>query len=192
MSLCKWAEERGIRCPEHDLACRTPRAGFEQIYREHFEWVWRRLMKRGFTQQEAEEAAQDIFLGILARDMAELLNNPGAYLSSAVEFKARRRWKQNSFREGCQADIPKVYLPLQAGWLLYHSILQEVFSWKSGTTKDVTLLKLFLDAKLVEIQEVLGLSQVTAQMAWTRGQLKLKDWLSGGRYHQHYTRRRRA
>lgn len=51
--------------PANGAAPRTASLG--QVYREHFDFVWRSLLRLGFPPAEAEDVAQDVFLVVHRR-----------------------------------------------------------------------------------------------------------------------------
>lgn len=44
-----------------------PLASLSRVYREHFDFVWRSLLRMGFNVAEAEDLAQDVFLVVHRR-----------------------------------------------------------------------------------------------------------------------------
>lgn len=150
----------------------------EHLYSQNYDTLINHLTRRGLSTSDAQDIIQTVFCDFLQSQLdLSTLDNPPAFLQQSCKFKTLAKRRNELFRSSCVLRLPIAYLPKQESWLLSSSIFHYICSWKSGTTKDVTLLKLFLDAKLVEIQSALGLTQTTTQMAWFRGQRKLRKWL---------------
>src|SRR5215471_17880381 len=82
---------RGLSCEEHMSTAIVVRASkhleheFEEIFREHYQLIYRTAYSVTGNRQDAEDVLQTIFVRLLKRELPpDLENNPKAYLYRAA------------------------------------------------------------------------------------------------------------
>lgn len=163
--------------------------GFERLFREHYQTVYRTAYGVLGRAQDAEDVAQTVFLRVLrAAPAREWAKNPGAYLYRAAVNEALNVVR--SRRRQVLTDDPERYEPPPAGRASeplddVHRRLYEAVAELSRGAAEIVILRYVHGCSDKEIAARLGTSRGTIAVSLYRSRAKLRRRLrassSGGR-----------
>jgi RNA polymerase sigma-70 factor (ECF subfamily) len=161
---------------------------FEEIFREHYQFVYRSAYRVTGNRQDAEDVLQNIFLRLLERRLpSALMRNPRAYLyRSAVNLaitalRARKRQRLTNGVETLElvtqesSPAPEEHIRRR---------LHEAFSRMNPRAVEMLVLRYEHNYSDAQIAEMLGKSRGTVAVTLNRARARLKklfDASSGGK-----------
>ena len=163
--------------------------GFEGIFREHYQTVYRTAYGVLGNAYDAEDVAQTIFLRLLHRHSSrEVRKNPGAYLyraavnESLTLIRKRKRHILTGDPERFEAPAP-VAVAESAEEI--HKRLYEAVAELSRGAAEILILRYVHDYSDSAIAKLLGTSRGTIAVSLYRSRARLRKLLrvssSGGR-----------
>ena len=153
---------------------------FERIFREHYRMAYRTAFGILGNSEDADDAAQTIFLRLLNRDLPnDLLKHPKAYLYRAalneslniVRSKKRRTLTEHAdcFRATPSSDE-------QSAQEMHQRLYEAVAKLSPGSAQ-ILVLRYVHQYSLQEIARLLGTSRSTIAVSLFRSRARLRKWM---------------
>jgi RNA polymerase sigma-70 factor (ECF subfamily) len=167
------------------IEARNDRAAFVQLYRRHYDAVFRYCVHRLFDRAAAEDVTSEVFLKMVENfhgfrgDDAQFRNWLYRIATNAVNQHLRRMNRRNSLLRmvheksdsrtaDCEESPDKLAL-LKKSMMLLKPRYQTIIT-----------LRFFENLKMIEIAEVLGSSPGTVRSQLTRALTKLRAKMNAG------------
>jgi RNA polymerase sigma-70 factor (ECF subfamily) len=151
---------------------------FEELFREHYQLVYRTAYGVTGSRQDAEDVLQTIFLRLLRRRPPDLTSNPKGYLyRAAINLSlniVRTRQRQN-LTDGVEQLLAPV--GSDADEDLRRRLLEGIAQLRPQAV-ELLILRYVHDYSDAEIAKVLGTSRGTIAVALFRARTRLKTLLS--------------
>lgn len=143
---------------------------FEEVYREHFEFVYRRAARLGGPGIDAEDAAQEVFL-IVARKL-ETFDHSSRVTTwlygitlNVVRGMRRRAFVRRLWERQAPAPEPAIQSIDRAEVRAAHRIAYEILDSLSPKKREVFILAEFEELSCEEIAAIVGAKTETV---WSR------------------------
>lgn len=107
----------------------TANAVLTQLYREHHSWLLGWVQKRVACRLQAEDHAHDTFLRIIAKQDAQPIREPRAYLRTIAQGLLANHWRRSAIEQAYWESIacfPRELSPSPEEHALILSTLQEI------------------------------------------------------------------
>jgi RNA polymerase sigma-70 factor (ECF subfamily) len=153
----------------------------EQMFREHYRFVYRTAYGLTGNSQDAEDILQNIFAGLVRREFPpELLKNPKAYFYRAA-FNLSLNVIRDRKRRPSSGDLEAVErIPAKSeadGAEARDEHLQEAIAALNPNAAQVVLLRYIHDHSIAEIAKLLGTTRSTVAVTLFRARARLKKLL---------------
>jgi RNA polymerase sigma-70 factor (ECF subfamily) len=156
---------------------------FGDIYREHYQLVYRTAYSVTGSRQDAEDVLQTVFMNLLDRDLSvELMRSPKAYLYRAAinaalnTIRSRKRHNLVDGVEDLEATAPAPSSSAGPGDLIRRKLLNAIAKLKPKEV-EILILRYEHDYSDVEIAKMLGKSRGTIAVTLYRTRARLKKLL---------------
>jgi RNA polymerase sigma-70 factor (ECF subfamily) len=163
--------------------------GFERLFREHYQMVYRTAYGVLGRAYDAEDVAQTVFLRLLrAAPSHEVARNPGAYLYRAAVNEAlnvvRSRKRQVLTADPERYQAPRVGLAPEPPDEIHRRLYEAVAELSRGAA-EIVILRYVHGCSDAEIAKRLGTSRGTIAVSLYRSRSRLRRLLrassSGGK-----------
>jgi RNA polymerase sigma-70 factor (ECF subfamily) len=152
-------------------------AEFDQVFRDHYQLVYRTAFGVTRSAEDAEDVLQMLFLGLVGRPFPPgLKRNPKAYLyraafNRAVDIVRARR------RDISPADAERLANVVAPDWTLAEAAerrLYDAIASLQPSSVQILLLRYVHNHSLAEIASVLGTSRSTVAVSLFRSRTRLR------------------
>jgi RNA polymerase sigma-70 factor (ECF subfamily) len=153
---------------------------FEKLFREHYRMAYRTAFGILGNSEDADDAAQTIFLRLLNRELpSDLMRRPKAYLYRAavneslniVRSRKKRRLTDDVERFGAPPPSDTDYAEDM------HQRLYEAVAKLSRGSAHILVLRYVHQYSLEQIAKLLGTSRSTIAVSLFRSRARLKKWM---------------
>jgi RNA polymerase sigma-70 factor, ECF subfamily len=156
------------------------RAGFETLFNEHAEFIYRTAYGVTGRHEDAEDVLQSVFLRLLRRDLsADATRNPKAYLYRAAVnvsldiIRSRRRTVTTTVDE-----LPDTPAPDDSADDERHRFLYQAIADLKPEAAQILILRYVHDKSDADIARMLGLSRGAIALRLFRSRARLKTLLA--------------
>lgn len=154
---------------------------FEQLYREHFDFVWRALARLGVPRRDQEDQLQEVFRIVYqTRARYDGQTSPRAWLFG-IARNVTRTWRRSVRRKGLFDPLPEVLPDLDgvaperaAAMREDLQRLSRILGALDPDLRDVYIMTEFLEMTAREIGEALTLSPDTASSRLRRARQEVE------------------
>jgi RNA polymerase sigma-70 factor (ECF subfamily) len=169
----------------HTATATIPNAGgealaqdFEEVFREHCQFVYRSAYSVTGNRQDAEDVLQNIFVKLLERELpSALMRNPKAYLYRAAvnlalnTIRTRKRQRLTDGVELLEKAAPEV--PPIPGDEVRRRLMDAIAQLKPKAV-EILILRYEHNYSDVQIAQMLGTSRGTVAVTLNRTRARLK------------------
>ena len=147
---------------------------FEQIFREHYQLVYRTACRVTGSPEDAEDVLQTIFLRLLRREVPpDLQKNPKAYL-----YRAAVNLLEGDADDECHGDAERFRAPESAAGANsdedIHERLREAITALNPGAAEILILRYVHNYSDADIAKLLGTSRGTIAVSLFRSRGRLK------------------
>lgn len=154
---------------------------FEQLYREHFDFVWRALARLGVARHDQEDQLQEVFKIVYqTRARYDGHTSPRAWLFG-IARNVTRTWRRSLRRKGLFEPLPEVLPDLdgvapERAALMREDLrrLSRILEALDPDLRDVYIMTEFLEMTAREIGEALSIPSDTASSRLRRARLEVE------------------
>jgi RNA polymerase sigma-70 factor (ECF subfamily) len=154
----------------------------EQMFREHYQFVYRTAYGLTGNSEDAEDILQNIFAGLVRREFPpDLLRNPKAYFYRAAFNLSMNVIRDRKRRPSAEDDeaISRIPARSEAGEVeeqLDRSLHEAIAALSPGAAQ-VVLLRYLHDHSIADIAKLLGTTRSTVAVTLFRARARLKKLL---------------
>jgi RNA polymerase sigma-70 factor, ECF subfamily len=150
----------------------------EDIFREHYQFVYRTAYSIAANKEDAEDVVQSIFAGLVRRELPpDLIKSPKAYLYraafnlslNAIRYRKRHPSSGDTDRVEAAALDPSSSEGDELDKLLYAAIAE-----LHPTAAQIVVLRYVHSQSLAEIAKLLGTTRSTVAVSLFRSRARLK------------------
>jgi RNA polymerase sigma-70 factor (ECF subfamily) len=150
---------------------------FDQLFREHYQLVYRTAFSVTRSAEDAEDVLQTIFLGLIRREFPpDLKKSPKAYLYRAAFNRALDIVRARRHDEGpLDADLHES--EVCHDWQFAEEAerkLYEAISQLHPTSAQILMLRYAHDHSIAEIATLLGTTRSTVAVSLFRSRVRLR------------------
>jgi RNA polymerase sigma-70 factor (ECF subfamily) len=154
----------------------------EQMFREHYQFVYRTAYGLTGNSQDAEDVLQNIFAGLVRREFPpELLRNPKAYFYRAAFNLSLNVIRDRKRRPSSEDFVAIERIPSKsdagAGEEELDKRLHQAIAALNPGAAQVVLLRYVHDHSIAEIAKLLGTTRSTVAVTLFRARARLKKLL---------------
>ena len=151
---------------------------FEEIFREHCQFIYRSAYSVTGNRQDAEDVLQNIFLKLIRRDLpSALMRNPKAYLYRAavnVALNTVRSRKRQRLTDGVELlEVPAGESESSEGSEIQRRLMSAIAQLKPHLV-EILILRYEHNYSDADIAHMLGTSRGTVAVTLNRTRARLK------------------
>lgn len=157
---------------------------FDELINRYWQPLFNNAYKRGVAREVCEDLVQEVFLHIWQRRAALEIENPAAYLQTAIRYRVYTYFSKNQFSREFIELFENItdYATQADAQLQYKELRHLVRAWiNTLPEKRRKIFKLYIEDNMStrEIAHELGIAQKTVQNQLNRSFGSLKSKLSG-------------
>jgi len=156
---------------------------FEEIFREHCQFIYRSAYSVTGNRQDAEDVLQNVFLKLIERELpSALMRNPKAYLYRAAVNLAlntiRTRKRQRLTHDVELMEVPAVEVASE-GADIQRQLMNAITQLKPSLV-EILILRYEHNYSDAEIAQMLGTSRGSVAVTLNRTRARLKKLMDAG------------